>query len=50
MPMIMAVKSAHCNCMAGIGETCSHVGALLFAVEYYVRHREKKTVTQEKAY
>ena len=44
------VHTGHCNCMAGLGETCSHVGALLFAIECYVRQRETNTVTQEKAY
>ena len=44
------VLTAHCNCMAGLGETCSHVGALLFAVEATVKIRESRTVTQEKAY
>lgn len=44
------VHTGHCNCMAGLGETCSHIGALLFALECYVRQRETKTVTQEKAY
>ena len=44
------VKSANCNCMAGLGESCTHVGALLFAMECYVRQRETKTVTQNKAY
>ena len=24
---------AHCNCMAGLSEACSNVGALLFSVE-----------------
>ena len=27
----------HCTCMAGLGETCSHVGALLYWIEYQVR-------------
>ena len=26
------VLSAHCNCMAGLGEACSHIGAILFIV------------------
>ncbi|KAJ8049986.1 hypothetical protein HOLleu_02982 [Holothuria leucospilota] len=26
------VISAHCNCMAGLGEACSHIAATLFAV------------------
>ena len=24
---------AHCDCMAGLGEVCSHVGAILFYIE-----------------
>ena len=24
---------AHCSCMVGLGETCSHIAALLFAAE-----------------
>ena len=44
------IRSAHCDCMAGLGETCTHVAAMLFAIEYNIRQREKKTVTQEKAY
>nr|XP_055065240.1 uncharacterized protein LOC129447500 [Misgurnus anguillicaudatus] len=31
------VVAAHCDCMAGLGETCSHVGAVLFKVEASVR-------------
>ena len=27
------VICAHCTCMAGLGEVCSHISALLFAVE-----------------
>ena len=27
------IESAHCTCMAGLGEVCSHVGALLFYLE-----------------
>ncbi len=44
------VLAAHCTCMAGLGEACSHVGALLFAIEATVKLRNSKTVTQEKAY
>lgn len=44
------VLAAHCDCMAGLGEACTHVAALLFAVEANVRTCEMKTVTQEKAY
>ncbi|XP_021342823.1 uncharacterized protein LOC110443137 [Mizuhopecten yessoensis] len=31
------VYCAHCTCMAGLGEVCSHVGALLFKVEMAVK-------------
>ena len=36
--------------MAGLGESCSHAGALMFYIEAPVTIRESKTVTQEKAY
>ena len=35
----------HCNCMAGMGESCSHVASLLWAC---VRMRDSMTVTQKK--
>ena len=41
-----SVVNAHCNCMAGIGEVCSHVGALLFSFEAAVKIRNSKTVTE----
>ena len=31
------VLCAHCTCMAGLGEVCSHITALLFAVEANTR-------------
>ena len=45
-----AVVSAHCVCIAGLGETCTHVGVLLFKIEAVVRIREKPTVTGVPAY
>ncbi|KAK4324852.1 hypothetical protein Pmani_004502 [Petrolisthes manimaculis] len=42
--------TANCDCKAGLGGTCSHVGAVLFYVDAAVRAREQKTVTQDKAY
>ncbi|KAK2147469.1 hypothetical protein NP493_3449g00005 [Ridgeia piscesae] len=36
--------------MAGLAESCSHVGALLFAIEAAVKIRNSATVTQSKAY
>ncbi|XP_026064445.1 uncharacterized protein LOC113047301 [Carassius auratus] len=44
------VECAHCTCMAGVAETCTHVGALLFKVEATFRIRGKKTVTDVPAY
>ncbi|CAC5358530.1 unnamed protein product [Mytilus coruscus] len=49
---IGTVYCAHCTCMAGLGEVCSHVGALLFKVtpatvtEIYdqIKGRRKKDV------
>ena len=54
-PWLIAEKggkiiSAHCDCMAGLGEACTHIAATLFWVDATVRIRETKTVTQEKAY
>ena len=37
------VLTAHCNCMAGLGEVCSHVGEILFAVEARVRMLKSRT-------
>lgn len=31
------IIAAHCSCIAGLGEACTHVGALLFGVESLVR-------------
>lgn len=39
------ILTAHCTCMAGAGEACSHLGATLFAVEAHVRIRESITCT-----
>ena len=36
--------------MAGLGECCSHVASLLWAIEAGVRIRDSMTVTQKKAY
>ncbi|XP_070179085.1 uncharacterized protein [Littorina saxatilis] len=44
------ILSAHCTCMAGVGETCTHVGALAFAVDTYTQTKERATCTGVKAY
>ena len=41
------VKVAHCTCMAGLAETCSHVGAILHWVEANVRIRDEITCTSK---
>ena len=40
-----AVVCGYCTCMAGLGETCSHIGALLYWVEYQVRKRSEISST-----
>nr|XP_054928796.1 uncharacterized protein LOC129385755 [Dermacentor andersoni] len=42
------VGTAHCTCMAGVGEACSHVAATLFAIETAVRLRDSVTCTEKK--
>lgn len=54
-PWIIAEPSgkilcAHCDCMVGLGECCSHVASVLWAIEAGVRIRDSMTVTQKKAY
>ncbi|KAK6176048.1 hypothetical protein SNE40_014409 [Patella caerulea] len=44
------ILGAHCTCMAGLGEACTHVAALLFSIEATVKLRDSKTVTEEKSY
>ncbi|KAH7969089.1 hypothetical protein HPB52_014573 [Rhipicephalus sanguineus] len=39
------VVAAHCTCMAGNGDACSHVAALLFYVEYGVCVRQERSCT-----
>ena len=34
--MVIEIVSAECSCMAGLGRTCSHVGAIMFKVTYAV--------------
>ena len=49
-PWIAAEKDgkilcAHCTCMAGLGEACSHISALLFAIEANTRIRKNTSCT-----
>lgn len=44
------ILAGHCNCMAGLGETCSHVSSLLWVIAVGVEKRDSLTVTQKSAY
>ncbi|CAN7990021.1 unnamed protein product [Ixodes pacificus] len=39
------VLLAHCTCMAGLGEACSHIGSILFYFEAVIKRREELTCT-----
>ncbi len=39
------MQTAHCTCMAGLGECCSHIAATLFCVETIVRLKKGITCT-----
>ncbi|XP_063963770.1 uncharacterized protein LOC129270480 [Lytechinus pictus] len=41
------VVAAHCDCMAGLGESCSHIAALLFKMEAAVRMGYTSTACTE---
>ena len=41
------VECGHCNCMAGLAETCSHVAAILYWLETAVRLHEETTCTSK---
>ena len=44
------ILACHCTCLAGLNEACTHVAAMLIAVEGIVRIHDAQTVTQNKAY
>ena len=44
------ILSAHCTCMAGLAEACTHITAILFWVEMSIKIRNSKTVTYKLAY
>ncbi|KAH7957805.1 hypothetical protein HPB52_022770 [Rhipicephalus sanguineus] len=41
------VSTAHCTCMAGLGEVCTHVAALLFKVELLVSSGFARSTTSQ---
>ena len=42
------ILCAHCNCMAGAGEACSHIAALLYTVMTGVRMQQETAITSER--
>lgn len=40
-----SVLTGHCDCMAGLSEACSHIGAMLFACETGARMQNSVTCT-----
>ena len=42
---IGSVLCSHCNCMAGLGEACSHIAAVLFALEANMQERKSMSST-----
>ena len=44
------VQSAHCMCMAGLREGCSHIAAVLFAMEHGTSIMKGASVTDVPAY
>ena len=41
------VVCGHCTCMARLEETCSHIGALLYWIEYAVLKRDEESCTSK---
>lgn len=41
------IITAHCDCMAGLSESCSHVGAILFATEAGVKMKRTSCTTEK---
>ena len=51
-PWVAAEKSgtiicAHCTCMAGLGEACSHISALLFVLEATTKMQKNVSCTSQ---
>ena len=38
---------AHCTCMAGLGEVCSHISALLFTIEAHTKFQKDVSCTSQ---
>jgi len=42
------IVCAHCNCMAGAGEACSHIAALLYTIWTGVRLQQETAITSQR--
>ncbi|XP_072385975.1 uncharacterized protein [Diabrotica undecimpunctata] len=40
-----SVETGHCTCMAGAGEVCSHVVAILYALQYIAESKDTVSCT-----
>ena len=54
-PWIIAEKNGkvvcqHCTCMAGLGESCTHITTVLFWTEIKVKFISSQTVTDRECY
>lgn len=43
------ITAAHCDCIAGLAESCTHIAAVLFSIDISIRNLEV-TVTGKRAY
>lgn len=44
-----SISSAHCSCMAGLGEVCSHVAAIAFFLHFRHTSEEELSCTDKLA-
>lgn len=42
-----SISSAHCTCMAGLGEACSHTAAIAFKLLFASEEQEEESCTQK---
>ena len=44
------IQSAHCTCMTGLGESCTHDTALMFFVSHIALNKDEKSITSVAPY
>ncbi|WAQ95781.1 ING2-like protein [Mya arenaria] len=42
-----SILASHCDCMAGLGEVCTHVASLMFSIDETVRLHDARTRTED---